>query len=80
MKQNINIKSMNKIIYLVILPFIITSCGSKDKKENSGTASNSVNSAMVDVYEVVGVGKVEPEKEIISLATPTGGIVKDIYK
>jgi HlyD family secretion protein len=80
MKQNINIKSMNRIIYLVLIPFIITSCGgSKDKKENSGTASNSVNSAMVDVSEVVGVGKVEPEKEIISLAASTGGIVKEIY-
>ena len=72
---------MNKIIYLVIIPFIIMSCGgSKDKKENSGTASKSVNSALVEVSEVVGVGKVEPEKEIISLAASTGGIVKDIYR
>jgi multidrug resistance efflux pump len=81
MKQNINIKAMNKIIYLVIIPFIIMSCGgSKDKKENSGTASNSVNSATVEVSEVVGVGKVEPETEIISLAASTGGVVKEIYR
>jgi multidrug resistance efflux pump len=72
---------MNKKIYLFILPFIITACGgSDDSKEKSGTASPSVNSAMVDVSEVVGVGKVEPEQEIISLAASTGGIVKDIYK
>jgi multidrug resistance efflux pump len=72
---------MNKKIYLVLIPFIITACGgSKESKEKSGTASYSVNSAAADVSEVVGVGKVEPEKEIISLASATGGIVKDIFR
>jgi len=71
---------MNKRIYLVIIPLIITACGgSKETKEKTGTDSNSVNSAMVEVSEVVGVGKVEPEKEIISLAASAGGIVKEIY-
>jgi hypothetical protein len=60
---------MNKNIYLVIILLIITACGgNKDQKEKSGIASHSVNSALVEVSEVVGVGKVEPEKEIISLA------------
>jgi multidrug resistance efflux pump len=68
---------MNKIIYLAIIPIIITACGDNEK---SGTASPSVNSAIVDVSEVVGVGKVEPEKEIISLAASIGGIVKEIYR
>jgi multidrug resistance efflux pump len=81
MKQNINIKSMNRKIYLVIIPLIITACGgSNENKEKLGTVSLSVNSAMVEVTEVVGVGKVEPEKEIISLAAPTGGVVKEIYR
>jgi multidrug resistance efflux pump len=72
---------MNKKIYLVIIPLIITACGgSKENKEKPAVASNSVNSAMVEVSEVVGVGKVEPEKKIISLAASTGGVVKDIYK
>ena len=72
---------MNKKIYLVIIPLIITACGgSKENKEKSAVASNSVNSAMVEVSEVVGVGKVEPEKKIISLAASTGGVVKDIYR
>jgi multidrug resistance efflux pump len=72
---------MNKRIYLVIVPLIITACsGSKENKEKSGTASHSVNSAIVDVSEIIGVGKVEPEKEIISLAAATGGVVKDIYR
>jgi multidrug resistance efflux pump len=72
---------MNKTIYLVIVPLIITACsGSKENKEKSAAASYSVNSATVDVSEVVGVGKVEPEQEIISLAASTGGVVKDIFR
>jgi len=79
--QNFNTKPMNKKIYLFIIPFVIAGCsGSKENKEKSGTASNMVNSSIVEVYEVVGVGKVEPEKEIISLAAATGGIVKEIYR
>jgi multidrug resistance efflux pump len=35
---------------------------------------------MVEVSEVVGVGKVEPEKKIIGLAAATGGVVKEIYR
>jgi multidrug resistance efflux pump len=72
---------MNKRIYLVIIPMIITACnGGNENKEKSAAAPYSVNSAIVDVSEVVGVGKVEPEKEIISLAASTGGVVKEIYR
>jgi multidrug resistance efflux pump len=72
---------MNKKIYLVIIPFIITACtGSKENKEKPGTASEMINSSIIEISEVVGVGKVEPEKKIISLAAPTGGVVKEIYR
>jgi len=72
---------MNKKIYLLIIPLTITACsGSNENSVKSGTASSSVNSALVEVYEVVGTGKVEPEKEIISLAAATGGVVKEIYR
>jgi len=72
---------MNRKICLVIIPLIITACsGSNENKEKSASASDSVNSSMVEVSEVVGVGKVEPEKEIISLAAATGGVVKEIFR
>jgi HlyD family secretion protein len=72
---------MNRKFFLVIIPFIIAACsGGRENKEKSGTAPLPVNSATVDVSEVVGIGKVEPEKEIISLAAATGGVVKDIYR
>jgi multidrug resistance efflux pump len=60
---------------------IITACGgSNENKEKPGTSSKTVNSAIVPVSVVVGVGKVEPEKEIISLAVSTGGVVKEIFR
>jgi multidrug resistance efflux pump len=81
LKQNINTKAMNKKIYLVIIPLIITGCaGGKENKGKSVTAPNPINITMAEVSEVVGVGKVEPEKKIISLAASTGGIVKEIYR
>jgi multidrug resistance efflux pump len=72
---------MNKKFYMIIIPLIITACsGSKENNEKQAAASASVNSALVEVYKVVGVGKVEPEKEIISLAAAAGGVVKEIYR
>jgi multidrug resistance efflux pump len=71
---------MKKKIYLLIIPVLITACSGKGNNEKPGSGSNTVNSAIVNVAEVVGVGKVEPEQEIISLATSTGGVVKDIYR
>jgi HlyD family secretion protein len=72
---------MNRKIYLIIISLIITACdGSKENKEKSATAAHSVNSAIVEVSEVVGVGKVEPEKKIISLAAAIGGVVTEIYR
>jgi multidrug resistance efflux pump len=72
---------MNTKIYLVLIPMIITACsGSNENKEKPAAASYSVNSSVAKVSEVVGVGKVEPEQEIISLAAATGGVVEDIYR
>ena len=72
---------MNKKFYLIILPLIIAGCGgSKDSKESSTIKSAPVDRSLVEVSEVVGVGKVEPEMEIVSLAASTGGVVSEIYK
>ena len=72
---------MKKELYLLIITFIITACGgSNENKDKPEAASLSVNSALVDISEVVGLGKVEPEKEIVSLASATGGVVKEIFR
>ncbi len=72
---------MNKKFYLIIMPLIIAGCGgSKDSKESSAIKSAPVNSSLAEVSEVVGVGKVEPEMEIISLAASSGGVISEIYR
>ena len=72
---------MNKKVYVFIIPLIITGCtGAKENKGKSVTAPNPINITMSEVSEVIGVGKVEPERKIISLAASTGGIVKEIYR
>ncbi len=72
---------MNKKIFLVLIPFILAGCGGgNENKEKPFTDPVTVNSSIVGVSEVVGVGKVEPESEIISLAAASGGVVKEIYR
>ncbi len=71
---------MNKKFYIIVIPLIIAGCGGENgSKENSSIKPATVNSSMVEVSEVVGAGKVEPETEIISLAASTGGVVSEIY-
>jgi HlyD family secretion protein len=72
---------MRKLAILIMAASVLTGCGSKDG-ENKGTAAIAppVNSSLVNVTEVVGVGKVEPEGEIVSLAAPTGGVVREVMK
>jgi len=72
---------MNKKILLALIPFILTGCGGNtENKDKPVTDPGTVNSAFVEVSEVVGVGKVEPENEIISLAAASGGVVQEIYR
>jgi multidrug resistance efflux pump len=67
-----------KVAIMALIP-LLAACGSS--KEDSGQEPNTtaVNSYMIKVSQVVGVGKVEPEGEIVSLAAVTGGVVKEIY-
>ncbi|MCU0363599.1 MAG: hypothetical protein MUE32_09590, partial [Bacteroidales bacterium] len=72
---------MNLKIYLALMPLLITACGGNDDAgKTTPMSSLPVNSALVSVSQVVGVGKIEPENEITSLAASTGGVVKEIYK
>ena len=57
------------------------SCSSK-KAENTPVAklTDETNSAMSQVSQVVGLGKIEPETKILSLASASGGIISGIMK
>jgi multidrug resistance efflux pump len=71
---------MNKTFCLVIIPLVIAGCSNSKEDKDPCFTTAPVNSALVQISEVVGIGKVEPENEIISLAASTGGVVKEIYR
>lgn len=70
---------MNKILYMLLVAAIMTACSNGEQKSDKNTGI-SVNPSMISVAQIVGVGKVEPEKEIISLSAITGGVVREIYR
>jgi len=72
---------MKRALYIFMMAAIISSCGKKaDENTIPDLGAPQVNPVKVDVRIVVGTGRVEPAGEIISLASPTGGIVEKIYK
>ncbi len=67
-----------RIYPLVIALSGIIACGQADKPE--ANASTTVDPKAVDVREVVGIGKVEPESEITNLAAPVGGVIVGVFR
>jgi len=70
---------MKQCFYLSLLLFIsiVSSCGNKEVKEQNAADKLKDSSA---VNQVVGIGKIEPENDIIQLSSPVNGIVHKILK
>ncbi len=74
---------MKQSAYFIIASFLIFGCGGKDNSAENikNSDDNSVmNQAQSAPKEIVGIGKVEPENEIINLAAASGGVIIEIYK
>lgn len=72
---------MKRALYILLTAVIISSCGKKtDENTIPELSAPAVNPVQVSVRIVVGTGRVEPAGDIISLASPTGGIVERIFK
>jgi multidrug efflux pump subunit AcrA (membrane-fusion protein) len=63
--------------YISLIYFLFLSC--TDKKENKQL---TVNKAIQEytINQVVGIGIIVPERNIIQLSSPVNGIIKKIYK
>jgi multidrug efflux pump subunit AcrA (membrane-fusion protein) len=68
---------MNAYIYIILILIILSSCGNKD--ENDRATSEKTQNAGV-VTQVIGIGRIEPENDIIQLSSPVTGIVEKILK
>ncbi|NSW93618.1 MAG: efflux RND transporter periplasmic adaptor subunit [Bacteroidales bacterium] len=74
--KNILIKFL--LLMLPAAVAVISSCGSDKKSDSENT--NISASVKSEITRVVGIGKIEPEHEIISLAAASGGIVSKVMK
>jgi multidrug efflux pump subunit AcrA (membrane-fusion protein) len=75
--RNMKIKVWNRAALLALLP-LLAGCSNSSEESEKAMNATSVNTYLIEVSQVVGVGKVEPESEIVSLAAATGGIVTRI--
>jgi len=64
-------------IYTLVLASLLCSCGNKEAKENEKAEQAKVPAV---ITQVVGIGKITPESDIIQLSSPVNGIVQKIVK
>jgi multidrug resistance efflux pump len=68
---------MRNFLFVSALLFL-AGCGGEDKPK--ANANTTVDPKAVQVREVVGIGKVEPESEITNLAAPVGGVITGVFR
>jgi HlyD family secretion protein len=66
---------MKSISLTILLALFLVNCKYKKTEETT-----SVNNRAVDINKVIGIGRIEPEKEIIQLSAEVAGIVQKVYK
>ncbi len=66
---------MRSISLTILLALVLVNC---NNKKNVPTAP--ISNHPVDINQVVGVGKIEPENEIIQLSVEVAGIIQKVYK
>lgn len=66
---------MKPILLTILLCLLLVNCGDKKSEETIPPISDSVS-----INQIVGVGKIVPENEIIQLSAEVAGIVQKVYK
>ena len=64
---------MKTILCFIILGFLLTGCGKKKMDEKAIKVIK-----IADATQVVGIGKIQPENDVIQLSAEVGGIVEKI--
>ena len=72
---------INKTLCIIILMLVTFSCSSKKAENTPDTGlTDETNTVMSQISQVVGLGKIEPETKILSLASGSGGIISGILR
>lgn len=69
---------MKSLVKAMIIAAVLAGCGTKNDK--APLVKSQVNARDVKIDQIVGIGKVEPENAIVSMAAPVGGIVSAVLK
>jgi multidrug resistance efflux pump len=68
---------MKQLFYCCTVLLALAGCSGSP---NDKTTTNTPAKASVAITQVVGIGKIVPERDIIQLSSPVNGIVEHIYK
>lgn len=71
---------MKRLILILLMVAAIAGCNTNSEKKKDQNNNDPAFSGTTKITKVVGIGKVEPEDEIVKLASPSGGIVAEVYK
>ena len=66
-----------RFVWLTMIMYLLNSCRNNEVKDKA--AADKLK-AVSTVTQVVGIGKIEPESDIIQLSSPVNGIVQKILK
>ncbi len=69
---------MKHLVYCFTLLMVLAGCTDHSKDQSSAAKNPSKQTA--PITQVVGIGKIIPEGDIIQLSSPVNGIVEHIYK
>ena len=71
--------NMKRHLTIILTSLLIAGC-SNENNSSPEEGSAGITGAMTEIQEVTGIGRVEPEGEILSLSAPVGGIIEEILK
>ena len=70
---------MQYTILTILAAALLMGCAANEESKK-GNQPETIVPAKLVVKEIVGIGKIEPENEIINLAATSGGIVREVFK
>ncbi len=71
-------QNMKNLMLITLSALFLVCCGGNEKKEP--TAKLAETNATITPNEVIAVGKIEPEKGVVNVSAPKGGIVRTVFK
>lgn len=68
---------MKNQLILILAICILSACNNKSEKENQEIEAKKL---AIEINQIIGIGKIIPEKDIIQISSAVNGIVTKIYK